>query len=320
LKVIDDKYCDAEAAVEKEIEILRKQFAARQAPLLEERTKVLSDEAEAKDEDKTKGTPACPEFWAKAMSNAGQMSEIMFDCDEQVFEYIKDIKASLIDADCEKKGYRVEFTFAENPFFTNTSLWLEAHYDYDAATARPWKEPDCIELKACAIDWKAGKNITVAKKEAPVKKGKKKTGKAKESPCASFFRAMFSSCKKSDEAPPEVAIVYEEMARMGGEQFEDEDELLEMHLESVGQVCNFIYSELVPYAVRFYTGEACEDDDDDEEGEEESSVEDSEEESDEEPPPQKKGGKKEPKAAPAKKGAAAGEDADGKKTEECKQQ
>jgi len=323
LKDIDEKYCIAEVAMEREIEKLHKAFAARQAPLLEERLKILSDAAEAKDEDKTKGTPACPDFWVKALSNAAQLEEYCFDCDEQVFKYIKDVKGSFVDAECEKKGYRVEFVFAENPFFTNTSLWLEAHYDYDFATARPWKEPDCIELKSCTIDWKAGKNITMEKKQdAPSKKGgsKKKSGKAKEEPCPSFFRALFTPCKKSDEEVPDgIACVYEAI----GETPEDEDEMLEMHLEMVGQVAGFIHTEFVPYAVRFYTGEACEDDDDDEESEEESGVEDSdEEESDDEPAPRGRSGKKAPAKGDDKKkgGEAAGEPKAGEKAEECKQQ
>lgn len=319
LKVIDETYCIAEVAMEREIEKLHKEFLARQAPILEERAKILSDASEAQDEDKTKATPACPNFWVQALSNASQIEEYIFECDEQAFEYITDIKASYIDAECEKKGYRVELSFAENPFFTNTSLWLEAHYDYDFGTARPWKEPDCIELKSCTIDWKPGKNFTMdKKKDAPSKKGKKRAGKAKEEPCPSFFRAMFTSCKKSDEEMPEgMAVVYEAL----GETPDDEDEMLEMHLGMVGSVCGFMHSELVPYAVRFYTGEACEDDDDDdEESEEESGAEDSDEEEsdDDEPAPRGRGGKK-PKGVDAKKGGVAAEGA-GQKTEECKQQ
>jgi len=242
----------------------------------------------------------------------------VFDCDEQVFNYIKDVKSSFIDSECEKKGFRVEFIFAENPFFTNAFLWVEAHYDYGFATAKPWKEPDCIELKSCAIDWKPGKNITVEKKQAAPskKKGSKKPAKGKEEPCPSFFRALFTSCKKSDEDLPEgIACVYE----AAGADCADEDEMLEMHLEMVGQVCGFVHTELIPYAVRFYTGEACEDDDDDEESEEESGVEDSDEEdSDDEPAPRGRAGKKAPaKGDDKKKGGGEG---DGQKTEECKQQ
>jgi len=45
LKDIDEKYCIAEVAMERDIEKLHKEFAARQAPLLEERLKILSDAA-----------------------------------------------------------------------------------------------------------------------------------------------------------------------------------------------------------------------------------------------------------------------------------
>lgn len=308
LKVIDDKYCAAELAMEREVEKLRKQYAERQAPLLQERSKILSE-----GEDKDAGTPGCPNFWLEAMSNCEQFEEVVHSCDTQVLKFLSDVKSSDVDPDCAKKGCRLEFTFAENPFFTNKVLFAEAHFDYDVATAKPWKEADAIEVKASEIDWKAGKNITVAKKaaEAGGKKGKKKPSKAKEEPCPSFFRVLFTSAKKTDEELPKgLQCVYEEMS---GE-IDDEDELLEMHLENVGELLGWMHSEFVPYAVRYFTGEACNDDgDSDEEGEEESSVEDSDEESDE-PAPKTKG-KKSPQTKPKADPKAGAE-----KTEECKQQ
>jgi len=312
LKEIDEKFCAAEMAMEREVEKLRKQYAERQAPLLQERLKVLSDAAECKPEDKDNGTPGCPSFWLEAMSNADQFEETLFDCDHQVLKFLQDVKSSNIDPLCAQKGTRLEFTFAENPFFTNTVLFTEAHFDYDPDTAKPWKEPDAIEVRASAVDWKAGKNVTVAKtKPEASKKGKKKSGKAKEEPCPSFFRVMFTSCNlKDEELPEDLACIYADM--QGGP---DDDEMLEMHLENVGQLLGWMHSEFVPYAVRFFTGEACHDEgDSDEEGEEESSVEDSDEESEEAPAP-KKGGKKSPKTGPKADPKAGAE-----KTEECKQQ
>jgi nucleosome assembly protein 1-like 1 len=305
LKAIDDKYCTAEMECEREVEKLRKKYAERQKPILEERSKFLLE-----GDDGSSGTPGCPGFWFTAFDNAGQLEELLEDQDEKALMSLKDVKVSQVDPDCEKKGFRVEFFFAENEFFTNESLWVESHYDYDVETAKPWKEPDCIEVKCSTIDWKAGKNLTVTKSKdgGAAKKGKKKPAKAKEVPCASFFRTIFTPLKASDDDLPEdLMCVYEGMGDC-----EDED-MLEMHLMNVGETLSFLAQELVPYAVRYYTGEACESDDDDEEGEEESSVEDSDEESDEAPAP-KKGGKKSPqmkaKAAPGKDG----------KTEECKQQ
>jgi len=313
LKVIDDKYCAVEVELEKEIEKLRKKYDERQAPLLEERKKALADSAaEGAADAKEFGTPACADFWMQALNNAPEFSELLFDCDEPVLKYLDDIQRSYPDPEQPRKGLRLEFTFKENPFFTNDKLWLETYFDVEGY--KPYKEMECIEVKSSVIDWKAGKNITVEKKakEDKGKKGKKKPTKAKEEPCPSMFRILFNNLKAGDPLPEGLECVYNDE--------EDEDEeLAECHLQNMGEVVQFVAQGLLPYAVRYYTGEACEDeDDDDEESEEEDGSDDDEESSDEESEEPaakpKKGGKK---PAPKKGGSG---DAAGEKTEECKQQ
>merc|ERR1719440_2597103 len=102
--------------------------------------------------------------------------------------------------------------------------------DYDAATHKPWKEDDCKEIKASKIEWKSGKNVTVAKSKEPVaKKGKKKgpAKKATEEPCPSFFRLLFTSVKdaEDEDAMNELACVFEAM-----QMDVEEDDPLEMHM------------------------------------------------------------------------------------------
>jgi len=234
-------------------------------------------------------------------------------------EYMHDVKKSHIDPEDPDKGNKVEFHFKENPYFTNEVLWWEAHLDVEGY--KPYKEPECIEQRSCTIDWKAGKNVTVEKKvkEAPGKrKGKKSGGKAKEEPCRSFFR-FFQNVKKGENLPDGLEVMYEEeLEEM------DTEELVEEHLnETIAPMTDFIASQFIPYAIRWYTGEAAEDDDDmdfDEDSEEEDDDDDDEDSEDDEEsdePQPKKGGKKKP--AGKKGGEGAGGDG-GKKTEECKQQ
>jgi len=318
LKGIDDAYCKAEAAMELEVAKLRQQYIARQVLLLEERSKILSDASVCKPEDKDGGTPGCPEFWGDALTNCESFAELIEECDVPVLKYLQNIKTSNLDPDFQQKGCRIEFIFAENPYFSNTSLWVEVSRDYNNETSRPWKEDEVLEIKCSDIDWKPGNNITMAKsKPAASKKGKKKPAKAKEEPCPSLFRGLFTAFKRSDAAfPSGLRCCYEGMPV-------DDDDMIDGHLGAMGSICDFLHTELVPYAVRYYTGEACDgdddDDDDDEESEEESGEDDDgdDDDSDDEPPaPKKKGGKKSPEIKPK---AAPGGGANAK-AEECKQQ
>lgn len=307
LKKLDEKYCAIEIELEAEIQKLRKKYDEEQSPLLEERRKVLQAEADAK--DSTSGTPACPDFWVTALQNSEITECINDEGDEAVLKYLIDITKSHPDPDCPQKGTRIEFHFKENPYFDHKVLSVEIVTDYDVATYKPWQEVECIEIKGCTIDWKKGKNPTVAKKEVKAKKGSKRPPKTTEAPCMSFFRFLFTSYKKDDDLPEGLECIYSE------DMDDEDDDMGEMHLSQVGGMVDVLEESILPYAVRYYTGEASPDDDDDsdEESEEESDDDDDEEDSDEESEeaPKPKGGKK----AAGKKDGAGGE-----KQEECKQQ
>jgi len=120
---------------------------------------------------------------------------------------------------------------------------------------------------------------------------------------------LFTSYKKDDDLPEGLECIYSE------DMDDEDDDMGEMHLSQVGGMVDVLEESILPYAVRYYTGEASPDDDDDsdEESEEESDDDDDEEDSDEESEeaPKPKGGKK----AAGKKDGAGGE-----KQEECKQQ
>merc|ERR1712151_151544 len=85
---------------------------------------------------------------------------------------------------------------------------------------------------------------------------------------------------------------------------EDDDEMVQMLMDSDYETGEAVKGQIIPFAVRWYTGEARPEDDDDDDEEEE------------EPMPKKKGGKK--PASKAKGDAKPATDAE--KKEECKQQ
>jgi len=235
-----------------------------------------------------------------------------------VLEYLQDIRTEPCP-EGEDKGFTLTFHFAENPYFSNEILKKELKCEEQTWTSAI----ECVEIQATEIDWKPGKNVTVEKVTKKAKGGgsKKQKAKSTEESRDSFFRLFFRSLKLGDDLPDDCA---DELAGMM-EEFDDPDSAVEMLLSNDHEMSRMLHGYVIPYAVRWYTGEASldddddddddEDDDDDDDDEDEDEDSDEEDESEDEPPPpaKKKGG-----AAPKKK---AGADGGGQqKTEECKQQ
>jgi len=101
---------------------------------------------------------------------------------------------------------------------------------------------------------------------------------------------------------------------LGCESDDEPDQLMELLIEQDHEVGMSVQEQLIPYAVRWYTGEACpemesdseDDDDDDDEDDDDDDDDDSEDESDSSPAQKKKVQSK--NVAP------------GNQKEECKQQ
>lgn len=317
LKSIDDKYCKIEMEFEHEMEMLRqKHFKEKQAPLLAERSQVLSQTKDVPAEDHQYGTPGCKGFWLQAFQNSEAIGEGIEEHDEDVLNYLQDITKTDLDAKLPQKGFKLDFVFKENPYFANSSLWVEFHVDYNIESYKPYLDSDCIEVKSSEIEWKAGKNVTVEVVAKKVKGGGAKKAKAKakskEEPRASFFRNLFRSLKVGDEAPADFLAMLEGMEEEPDE--DDMDGIVKFALANMHEVGHSIAEEIIPYAVRFYTGEAGDADSDDDDEDSESEDDDDEDEDDSEDEPQ-------PKASAKKKGGKAAAPGDGgKKEEECKQQ
>jgi len=322
LKAIDDKYCALELEFEQEVAKLRKSiFNEKQAPILAERRKVLSDTSAAPADDHEFGTPACKGFWLQAFQNADDFAEALEEHDEPVLEYLDDVQRTDLDAAVPQKGFKLDFTFKENPYFPQTSLSLEFHVNYDPDNYKPYLQPECIELKGTTIYWNEGKNVTVKMVEKKTKgggakKAKQKAKAAKEEPRESLFRLLFRNLKVGDPMPADLKAI---MGGGGGEDDDEDDdnseEEVKMMLDQMHMIGDCIAEQIIPYAVRFYTGEAGDKESDfDEDSEEEEDDEDDDEDSEDEPPAAKKKGGKKPAAG--KPSAAGG----GEKQEECKQQ
>lgn len=316
LKVIDDKYLELQKEFEKKANELQLKYEALQAPLLTQRTEVLT---KADGESKS-GTPACPSFWLEALKHHPATEDEIQDWDCPVLEHLVDIKKLFLDEADIEKGFRLEFHFSENEFFTDKVLWKEFHVE----NASPYTgEIEVKEIKCSKVDWKPGKDVTVETIKKKTKGGgakkQKQKGKETQEPRDSFFRNVFRNLKAGDPVPDDVN---DEEARQMMDDEDDDDEMMNMLMENDHEIGMAIRDQLIPFAVRWYTGEAApeqDDDEDDEEEDDDDAGDDEEDESEEDDEPPARGGKKaqaKGKAAGAKKGA----DGAAPKQEECKQQ
>jgi nucleosome assembly protein 1-like 1 len=310
LKALDDKYLAVEQELEKEIAKLRSQYRPKFEQVYAERRQILdappSNEPRSNDADANLATVACKGFWLPALKKLPSTQDEIEPHDEEVLEYLNDVRTADLDPEDEMKGFKVEFEFAKNPFFTNDVLTVE----FQAKESNPYaKEMTCTEIKSSTIDWKPGKDVTVEKVGKKVKGvgAKKQKQKQKESvePRDSFFRGTFRNLKIGDDIPDDINM--EDMM----DEIDDMEEFVEQYIDNQMEIFRMVKENLVPHAVRVYTGEAFPDEDDDEESEEEDDDDDSEEDTDDSPPA-KKGG--------TQKKAAAKGNMSSKDKEECKQQ
>lgn len=320
LKAIDDKYLELEKEYEKEVNELVKKFTAKQKPFLDERRTILT-KSEGEGEV---GTPALKGFWLKAMMHHPAFEDMIQKWDEPVLEYLVDIEKSNLEDD-PNKGFKLVFFFSENPYFTNTELWKE----YYTEETNPYNgDLDTKKIVVNEIDWKAGKNVTVERVQKKVKGGgakkQKQKNKEKEEARPSFFRNFHRhlepDMKLSEDMFEEARTLYEG----DEEENEDDEQILEMLMDNDYQVGCALRDNIIPFAVRWYTGEAAPDQDDDDYDEEDEEEDDEDEEDSEEDEPPAKSKGKAAKAAAKKKttpktspGLAP---ADAPKQEECKQQ
>ncbi|GJR32087.1 putative reverse transcriptase domain-containing protein [Tanacetum coccineum] len=259
---LDAKFFDERAALEEKNQKLY-------APLYSKRYDIVTGAVEvdgAKEEDAMDQTPpqekkfeiqslksafvifyifaakGVPEFWLTAMKNNKIMAEEWCRMDDP-------------------KGFKLEFFFDNNPFFTNSVLTKVYHMIDD-------DEPILEKAIGTTIEWLPGKCLTqkiLKKKPKKVSKNPKPITKTED--CESFFN-FFS--------PPEVP--------------EDEAEELQNQMEQDYDVGSTIRDKIIPHAVSWFTGEANEgdfgvfDDEDDEvneDDEDDDEIEEDEEEDDE---------------------------------------
>ncbi|KAJ2759277.1 histone chaperone, partial [Coemansia nantahalensis] len=78
-----------------------------------------ADDAGAEAEAEGDAEQGIPEFWLTALRNHPQLAELITERDEDAIKKLRDIRLVYLT---DERGFKLEFEFAENPYFTNALL------------------------------------------------------------------------------------------------------------------------------------------------------------------------------------------------------
>jgi nucleosome assembly protein 1-like 1 len=279
---------------------LEQKYNAQYATLYEKRMDIVTGRtavAPLQDDD-VRGIPM---FWVTIFQNHGLLTQLVTEKDSDALEYLQDVRCK---NDEDMKGYKLEFQFAPNPYFSNTVLTKHYRIPNMLSVGEPMLEKN----QGCEIDWKPGQNLCVElvqKKQK--KKGRKGHAKVRtvtvEEKKDSFFNFFASPTLEQLDSEDEE----DEETRM--EMMQEKMEALEVDFET-GMV---LREQIIPNAVLWFTGEAMSDDEDSD-----SDYEPEGEESEEESSGDEEEG--EAPAFPSMNTLGAGPPAAGENPGECKQQ
>lgn len=179
-----------------------------------------------------------PEFWLQALQNGRRTGATITEEDEPVLKFLTDVRLEYLE---DFTGFRLEFLFGANPYFTNEKLTKTFHIPFMLGGGRLGSDPTIEKLVGCDIAWLPGKNTTVIEEKKTIKKKGKKTTVTKMVPTESFFR-FFGT-------PPMGEDIDEDMPEQ--EQFE-----LENQINTEMEVGFEIKNKIIPRAIEWFTGEA----------------------------------------------------------------
>lgn len=232
----------------KERRALEEKYRKLYEPVYKDRCAIIvgDKDLQVNGQENEAGPGAVPGFWLKVLKSAAIVAEHISTADEPVLKYLMDIRVETLDG--EKKGFKLSFHFAPNPYFSHKVL-EKAYLMGD--------EEDAIleKTEGMEIKWEPGKNpgLKVVNKKS---KNPNAPPRSKTIEVHSFFDFF---------APPKLPA-------SGEDDDMDVGEIAELHeiVEDDFEVGCLIKEMLVPNAVSWFTGEMMdeqESDDDDEDDE-----------------------------------------------------
>lgn len=139
------------------------------------------------------------------------------------------------------QGFKLEFHFEPNPYFTNTVLTKE--YDMmcapEADDPFSFEGPEIYRCRGCTINWKEGKNVTM---KTLRKKQKHKSRGIIRTVTKTVANDSFFNFFSPPTMPEDVNT-------------EDVDEDLRTLLTTDYEIGHYIRERIVPRAVLYFTGE-----------------------------------------------------------------
>ena len=272
LENLQSDYETLEEKMEEEMKALEEKYRKLYAPILDQRRAIVNGEAEAPDNETPEGKKAMealadvpagiPDFWATALSNHPELEDRITDKDKEVLAYVTDVSAEdILDEDGDEIGFKLIFKFRENPFLTDSELKVTYHITEDAG----YMSVGAIE--GFDIHWRPDKDVTVKKLRKKPKPGSKaKQPQTKLEPVDSFFR-WFTDAPEVPEAMPE-------------DEEDDDMEELRDQVENHMHIGEILREDVIPNAIKWFTGEALFDMDDDEDGDEDDEFDEDDDEDD----------------------------------------
>lgn len=189
------------------------------------------DDEEEEGAEEVKGVPS---FWLTALRNSPQISELLTERDESAIEHLRDIRLSYLE---DKPGFKLEFVFDENEFFTNQVLTKTYLYEQSDVSGGAL---EFASAEGTEINWKPERDLSVT---VETKKQRHKTTNRtrvvkKTVPAETFFSFFTTVQEPSDDDESELAEETRDRIELDyvlGEEFKE---------------------KIVPNAIDWFTGKA----------------------------------------------------------------
>ena len=232
---------------------------------LSQTVKLDGDNKEETPKIEDENVAGIPDFWLTIFKNVSLLAEMVQPHDEPILKHLIDIKVIFVE---QPMGFKLEFYFEPNGYFSNTILTKE--YDMmcapEADDPFSFEGPEIYRCRGCTINWKEGKNVTM---KTLRKKQKHKSRGIIRTVTKTVANDSFFNFFSPPTMPEDVNT-------------EDVDEDLRTLLTTDYEIGHYIRERIVPRAVLYYTGEGIEEEEDYEEEEEDEDDDDEDDDSDKE--------------------------------------
>ncbi|KAA6417501.1 MAG: hypothetical protein FRX49_12527 [Trebouxia sp. A1-2] len=259
---LQDQHDELAEKLHEEQVALQRKYEKLWDPLFQKRAAIVQGKEEAPnalhqkegDEDKEaepeSDVSGIPDFWMHVLQSHKGWNEEIQDKDIPILSHLVDIR--IVNLRDEEDGFKIIFEFSDNPFFSNKELVKTYYMVSDDAS-----DPVLQKATATTIQWASGKNpgVKLQKKKAPKGKSRPPVRSTRVPTFFDFF------------SPPTVPETESELTEEGMDE-------LQAALEKDYELGELLRDDIIPYAIKWFTGEAQMEDSDEEDLDEEDDEDD----------------------------------------------